>query len=264
MLNRARISLAIAILALAAVIGSVAVVGAESDETSSLAPPRTLSVNGDGAASAAPDIADIELGVETIDEDPKAAIDGNTTSMAGVIEALIDLDIAEDDIQTRSFNMWVEQIYDEDGPTGEFRYHVVNQISVRVRDIDQTGDVLGAALGAGANTVRGISFGVEDTQALEEAARDAAVDNAVAKAEQLAERLGVTVGSPRHVAEISGGFPQTARVERAVAFDSGGGSVPVSPGDFTVRVSLNIVFDIELTDGDADESEMEDGDSEES
>ena len=261
MLDRARISLAIAILALAAVIGSVAVVGASSDEAASSEAPRTLSVNGEGAASDAPDIADIELGVETIDEDPTVAIDDNTTSMDNVIEALTDLDIDEDDIQTRSFNMWVEQIYDEDGPTGEFHYHVVNQITVRVRDIDMTGDVLGAALAAGANNVRGISFGVEDTQALEEAARDAAVDNAVAKAEQLAERLGVKVGSPRHIAEVSGGFPQRDRVEWAFAFESGGGSVPVSPGDFTVRVSVNIVFDIELADGDAD---SEDSDMEES
>ena len=257
MLDRARISLAIAILALAAVIGSVAVVGAESDGTSYLEPPRTLTVDGNGAASAAPDIVDIQLGVETIDEDPKTAIDDNTSTMESVIEALTDLEVSEDDIQTRSFNMWVEQIYDEDGPTGEFLYHVVNQISVRVRDIDKTGDVLGAALGAGANNVRGISFGVEDTQALEEAARDAAVDNAVAKAEQLADRLGVTVGSPRHVAEITGGFPETVRVERAVAFDSGGGSVPVSPGDFTVRVSLNITFDIELMDADGDDDSEE-------
>ena len=123
------------------------------------------------------------------------------------------------------------------------------------------GDVLGAALAAGANTVRGISFGVEDTQSLEEAARDAAVDNAVAKAEQLAERLGVAVGSPRHIAEITGGLPESVRVERAVMLESAGGSVPVSPGDFTVRVSVTITFDIELPDEDG---EMEDGDSEES
>ena len=261
MLNRARISLAIAILALAAVIGSVAVVGADSDETSYLEPPRTLTVDGSGAASAAPDIVDIQLGVETIDKDPRTAIDDNTATMERVIEALADLEVSEDDIQTRSFNMWVEQIYGEDGPTGEFQYHVANQISVRVRDIDMTGDVLGAALGAGANTVRGISFGVEDTQALEEAARDAAVDNAIAKAEQLAERLGVEVGKPRHVAEISGGFPQTATVARAVMLESAGGSVPVSPGDFTIRVSVNITFDIELPHEDG---EMDDGDSEES
>ena len=258
MLDRARISLAIAILALAAVIGSVAVVGAQSAQKADSEPPRTLNVNGEGAASAAPDIVDIQLGVETIDEDPKTAIDDNTSTMESVIEALTELEVSDDDIQTRSFNMWVEQIYDEDGPTGNFLYHVVNQISVRVRDIDVTGDVLGAALGAGANTVRGISFGVEDTQALEEAARDAAVDNAVAKAEQLAERLGVTVGSPRYIAEFSGGFPETARVERAVMLESSGGSVPVSPGDFTIRVSVNITFDIELPGEDGG------GDSEES
>ena len=121
-----------------------------------------------------------------------------------------------------------------------FLYYVVNQISVRVRDIDMTGDVLGAALGAGANNVRGISFGVEDTQALEEAARDAAVDKRRRQGRALADRLGVTVGSPRHIAEISGGFPQTARVERAVMLESAGGSVPVSPGDFTIRVSVSI------------------------
>ena len=242
MLRRAWVSVVIAILALTSVIATV---GASSDEDSRATSLRTISVNGDGAASAVPDIADLDLGVQTIDEDPTAAIENNTAAMANVIEALIDLDIDEDDVQTRSFHMWVEQVYGPDGPTGEFLYHVVNQIMVRVRDLDMTGDVLGAALAAGANNVGGITFGVEDTQALEEAARDAAVDNAIAKAEQLAERLGVEVGSPRHVTEISGDFPQEVRLERAVAFDSGGSSVPVSPGDFTVRVSVNIVFDIE-------------------
>lgn len=247
MFNRARVTLAIAILALAAVIGSVAVAGADSDEMVYSASPRTLTVDGDGAASAAPDIADIELGVETTLDDPQAAIESNASDMASVIEVLADLGIADDDIQTRSFNMWVEQIYDEDGPTGEFLFHVVNQIAVRVRDIDVTGDVLGAALAAGANTVRGITFGVEDTQALEAAARDAAVDNALAKAEQLGERLGVTVGSPQHVVEFSGGFPQTAGMERVMALDESGiSSVPVSPGSFTVHVSVTITFDIEV------------------
>lgn len=242
MLRRAWVSLIVASLALTAVIATA---GASSGEDASPASLRTLSVNGDGVASAAPDIADLELGVQTIDEDPTVAIVDNTTAMANVIETLTDLDIDKDDVQTRSFNMWVEQVYGPDGPTGEFLYHVVNQILVRVRDLDTTGDVLGAALAAGANNVGGIRFGVEDTQTLEEAARDAAVDNAVAKAEQLAERLGVNVGSVRHVTETSGDFPQETRLERAVAFDSGGASTPVSPGDFTVRVSVNIVFDIE-------------------
>lgn len=241
MLRRAWVALVIAILGLTAVIATA---GASSDDDTPATSLRTISVNGEGAASAVPDIADLELGVQTIDEDPTAAIENNTTAMANVIATLIDLDIDEDDIQTQSFNMWVEQVYGPDGPTGEFLYHVINQIMVRVRDLDVTGDVLGAALAAGANNVGGIRFGVEDTQALDEAARDAAVDNAVAKAAQLAERLGVGVGSPRHVIETSGDVPHEVRLERAVAF-AADASVPVSPGDFTVRVSVNIVFDIE-------------------
>jgi hypothetical protein len=243
MLRRAWVSLVIAALALTVVFATA---GAASGDDALPASLRTLTVNGDGAASAAPDIADIELGVQTIDEDPTVAIVDNTTAMANVIETLVDLDIDEDDIRTLTFNMWVEQVYGPDGPTGEFLYHVVNQIMVRVRDLDTTGDVLGAALAGGANNVGGITFGVEDTQALEVAARDAAVDDAKAKAEQLAERLGVNVGNVRHVIETSGDFPQEPRLERAMAFDSGGASVPVSAGDFTVRVSVSIVFDIEF------------------
>ncbi len=243
MLRRVWTALVIAVLALTAVIATA---GASSGEDAYPAALRTLSVSGDGAASASPDIADLELGVQTIDEDPTVAIVDNTTAMANVIETLIDLDLHEDDIQTLSFNMWVEQVYGSDGPTGEFLYHVVSQILVRVRDLEMTGDVLGAALAAGVNNVGGIRFGVEDTQALEVAARDAAVDNAMAKAEQLAERLGVNVGNVRHVIETTGDFPQEPRLERAMALDAGGASVPVSPGDFTVRVSVSIVFDIEF------------------
>ena len=242
MLRRLQVSLVIAVLALAAVSATAA---AAADEDATAASLRTITVDGTGAASAAPDIADIELGVETFDEDPTLAITANATAMTDVIEALLSLDIAEDDIQTISFNMWVEQVYGPDGPTGEFLYNVANEIKVRVRDLDMTGDVLGTALAAGANTVSGIRFGVEDTQALEEAARDAAVDNAIVKAEQLADRLGIEVGDVRHVVETSRGFPQAAPVERAIVFDAESASVPISPGDFMVRVSVNIVFDIE-------------------
>ncbi len=257
MINRARISLVVVTLALAAAIAAVATVGASpssSDATDVLRGasqeeggselPRILTVNGDGAATADPDIADIRLGVETVEEDPTVAIDDNTVAMTSVIDALIDLGIADDDIKTLSFTMWVEQIYDLDGPTDEFRYHVNNQISVRVRDIEMTGDVLGGALAAGANSAGGVSFTVEDTAALEQAARDAAVDNAIAKAEQLADRLGLTLGDARQVSEFSSGLPQPAVTARALKAEVGGG-VPITPGDFTVNVSVTIVFDFE-------------------
>lgn len=209
--------------------------------------PRIITVSGEGAATAAPDIADIRLGVESINEDPAVAISEDTVAMTRVIDSLVGVGVDEDDIKTLSFNMWIEQIYDRNGPTGELRYHVVNQMAVRVRDIDMTGDVLGAALAAGANNVGGVTFTVEDMAALEQVARNAAVDNAVSKAEQLARRLSVALGSTRQVSEVSSSLPSPISVERGMALEAsiGGSGVPITPGDLTVNVSVDIIFDFE-------------------
>lgn len=87
--------------------------------------------------------------------------------------------------------MWVDQIYGPEGSTGEVCYHVNNQLRARLRDIDRAGEILQRALEAGANSVGGITFGVEDTATLERTARDEAVAGARAKATQLAAVLGV-------------------------------------------------------------------------
>ncbi|MGC9358631.1 MAG: SIMPL domain-containing protein, partial [Anaerolineae bacterium] len=122
----------------------------------------TIHVNGSGAASAAPDVVDVRLGVETTSADADEAISENTERMNAVLEAIKALEVAEEDIQTVNYAMSVEQIRDENGrPTDEVRYHVHNQISVRLRDTGKTGQLLEAALGAGANTVSGVNFSVE-------------------------------------------------------------------------------------------------------
>ena len=82
MLRRAWVSLIIAVLTLTSVVGAA---GASTDEDATAAWLRTLTVTGDGTASAVPDIADIELGVQTIHEDPSVAIVDNTSTMASGI-----------------------------------------------------------------------------------------------------------------------------------------------------------------------------------
>jgi uncharacterized protein YggE len=51
------------------------------------------------------------------------------------------------------YGMWIEQVVDREGqPTGESRYHVVNQVRVRLRDLIKTGEFLQKVLSeAGAN-----------------------------------------------------------------------------------------------------------------
>ena len=201
-----------------------------------------VTATGTGTASAPPDIADITLGVEIIDADASAAINENNDRMAAVRAALTDVGVAELDVQTVSFNMWVEQVFGPQGPTGEVRYHVINQVRVRLRDLTQTGQLLEQALAAGANSVGGITFGVEDVAALQREARDLAVDDAQARAAQLASRLGVELGSVREVTEGAGVVPLPGvQAERLLA---GGSGPPVSGGEFAVSVSVRVVFDI--------------------
>jgi len=207
--------------------------------------PRTISVNGIGMASAPPDVAEVQLGVETIKTDASVAISENTERMTAVMDVIKGMNVEDKDVQTVNYSMWIEEVYDKEGqPTGEIRYHVVNQVRIKLRDLTKTGELLQAALEAGANNVGGISFSVADPAALQREARDQAIANARAKAEQLAAGLGAHVGPLRQVSEFGGVVvPSEVRtVEKAVVV--GGGPVPVSGGEFSITVEIQVVFDI--------------------
>ncbi len=203
-----------------------------------------ISVVGRGVVNARPDTALVDLGVEVVNTDANAAFTENTTRMTAVMDVLKETKVQEEDIQTINYNMWIEQVYDRNGqPTGENRYHVIHQVRVRVRDLDKTGELMQQALEAGANSVGGISFSVADSAALQSEARERALANAKDKAEQLASSLGVQLGAPRQVSELGG---QSTPVPAAYAegIGGGGGPVPVSGGEFSVTVDIQLVFDI--------------------
>ncbi len=240
--------LAIMVLGVLALTGCGAVPGAQAVTTASTTDTTTytISVNGTGKVSVTPDMAVINLGVEAISPDPARAIKDNNERMTAVINAIKAQGVEDKDIQTTNFSMWIENVYDINGRnTGEVRYHVINQISVNVRDITKAGDVLTASLNSGANSVNGISFTVADNSAYVEAARAAAVANAKAKAEQLARGLGVRVGQVRTVSEYSyTPIYAEAKADRALGI-GGGETVPVQSGQFEISVDVQVVFDIQ-------------------
>jgi hypothetical protein len=224
--------------------GARALEASSSEETM----PRTISVSGVGTASGRPDIAYVEFGVQAINPDADKAVTENSDRMTAVMGALQELKIEDKDIQTINYSMWLEEVRDKDGNlTGESRYHVVNQLRVKVRDLTKVGQVLQKALKAGANNVGSVSFSVADPSALQKQARDAAIGNVRAKAEQLAAGFGAKVGKVHQVSEY-GGEPVPApnlnvKAERLAA-GYGGGEVPVSGGELSVNVQIQVTFDI--------------------
>ena len=70
-------------------------------------------------------------------------------------------------------------------------YQLTNSVNVTVRDIDATGSVVDGALAAGATSLDGLGFRVEDPSVAEAEARAAAVADARSRAEALAAAAGV-------------------------------------------------------------------------
>jgi len=207
---------------------------------------RTLSVSGSGLAYLTPDIAYVNIGVHSEGATAAETLAENNERSAAVVAAIKRLGVAEKDIQTRNFSIYPQPQYDPNGqPTGKITYVVENTVFVTVRDLGKLGQLLDEAVKAGANSIGGIAFDVADKSAALSQARKAAVENAQAKAEELAQAAGVTLGSVQTISEYSA-YPTPIMEGRGGAmYAADASAVPVSPGQMTITVEVNIVYQIQ-------------------
>ena len=208
---------------------------------------RSITVVGAGKASGAPDVAHVNIGVETQAETVQQAVADNKAKMTKLLDALKALDIADKDIQTSNYGVFTERTpipsSESKGTVGPIAYHVNNQVSVTVRDVSKLGDVLDKTVAAGANNIYGVSFSVADTSKLEADARAKAIADAKTRAESLAKLTGVTLGDVVSVSEVIGGAgPVFDRA--ATAMGLGGGGAPIQPGELEVNMSVQVTFSI--------------------
>jgi uncharacterized protein YggE len=232
--------LAVGMLA-AAIVGPGAVV-AQSDTNDQV---RSISVSGVGRVKAEPDIANVSVGVTKQGKDAGDASQQAAAAMDAVIKALLDLGIAENDMQTTSLNL--NPTYDwDDNPPNIVGWEASNMVNVTVRDIEAVGDVVDTATKAGATNVNGISFRVEDPTMAEAEARAAAVADAESKAQQLAIAAGVNIVGVITITESGGQQPQPIYLARAEAsFDTSASSTPVLPGEVELSISVFMQYEIE-------------------
>lgn len=206
---------------------------------------RTITVTGSGKAMLTPDIAYINIGVHTEDMTAVGAVKANSRLADKVIAALKAFGIDSKDIQTTNFSIYPQPQYDTEGkPTGEIKYIVENTVYVTVRDLTKIGELLDAAVEAGANNISGIQFDVADKSKALTAARQAAVENARLVAEELVSAAGVTLGAVQTINVYGDTSPMPVMYDMAMVKTAAGGSVPVSPGQMTITVQVNIVYEI--------------------
>jgi uncharacterized protein YggE len=231
-------------LTLAATAAPLALAQAPPPAADTMFRATTLNLAAAGEVKAEPDMATITLGVTVEAPTAAAAMQANAARMNAVMAALRRGGIAAKDIQTSGLNLNPQYRYVQDQPPQLTGYQASNLVTVTVHDLTRLGGAVDATVGAGANQVQGISFGLEDRTAAENAAREQAVRELKAKAELYARATGYRVArlvSLSEGASIIGPRPpmpvmaMQARMKEDTA---------VSPGELTVRIDINGLYEL--------------------
>lgn len=215
---------------------------AQTEQGAPTAPvPQTITVVGEGTARVAPDTAQATIGVQIIDGNLSEATSTAQQQMEAVLAALTAQGIAEEDIQTTNFNIFVERPVGPDGQASEeLVYHVNNDVQVTIRELDNIGAVLEAAIGAGANNIYGVTFRAEDPNEARSEARALAIEDASAKAQELAGLAGVELGNVVYISEIVNFGGVMPFAERMI--QDGGGGGPILPGQQEITIRLEVAY----------------------
>src|SRR5262245_59950471 len=109
-----------------------------------------ISVTGNGKVTVVPDIAYITLAVVTDGATASDAMDANSAAMKKLFALLGRLGVEERDVETTHFSVSPKYRHPKDGEPVLIGYTVTNQITVKVRKMNDTGKVLDALVKEGA------------------------------------------------------------------------------------------------------------------
>ncbi|WP_213605366.1 SIMPL domain-containing protein [Pseudoxanthomonas japonensis] len=237
------------LLALTLSLGTTAAMTSSAQTLASIGatlPEGTLlNVSAQAEASRVPDIATISAGVVTQAVDGNTAMRQNSEQMAKVVAAIKAAGIADKDVQTSGISLNPQYRYAENEAPKITGYQANNTVSVKVRDIAKLGKVLDALAGVGANQINGPSFEIDNPEPVYDEARLAALKKAQARAETYAKSLGLKVRRIVSISEGNGGFrPMPMMAMAKMEARDASGAPPVSPGETTVSINLDVVFEL--------------------
>lgn len=224
---------------------------------------RTITVSNTGEAEGEPDLAILQLGIETTADTAQDARADLARRAEDLRAALLEFGLEEDDITTRRFRIH-ERIdrrrMEEDGVRPSSReeaeeyihYQGSHSFTVEVSDIDDVGAVIDTAVDAGANQIDRVTFTLSDeTRAtLREEALKEAIRNARSEAEIIADEVGASIVEAT-VVDASDARVSPVHREVAVAGDAAATPSPrmesstgVEPGDVTVTADVHVRYEM--------------------
>ncbi len=203
-------------------------------------------VSGTGTITVVPDVAIISLGVEVEAATVAIAQAQAAVDMDSVINSLKANGVLEEDIKTQQYNIYPVRRW-IDNKEVLVGYRVTNTVTVKIRDVADTGVIIDEAVRAAGDSIRinSIGFTVDEPETYYDEARQKAMEDAKDKAEQLANLGSVTLGKPTYISE--GSFYIPVRYDNGLkeAVDSGTvPPTPISPGEMEVSLTVQVVYAI--------------------
>jgi len=211
-------------------------------QVTSTGPVVELTVN--ESVEAEPDIVTVGAGVTTQARTAVEAMRTNATAMQSVVDRIKALGVSERDIQTTGINLGAMYDYNQQTQRQVFRgYQASNRVSVKLRDIQRTGEVLDALVAAGATDLSGPDWSIDDDTAARAQARRQAMETARAQALEYARTAGFSDIRLLEVSETIARQPPMPFVGalRAEAQDA---STPVQPGMVQAGVTVRVVYEM--------------------
>jgi uncharacterized protein len=227
--------------------------GAAAQQPAATTAPRVIRVVGTGEVRVTPDLAHLDLAVETVAPTAQAAAEQNAAAMDRVIRALTAAGVARADLQTRGYQLFPEYAQQEmpmprPEMTGEPRivgYRARNTLAVRTTDLARVGRLIDTALGAGANRMEALHFSLRDPEPARNQAIRQAAERARRTAEAMAAALGVQLMEIVEASTAADPARPFLRMEQAMG-DARAMAVatPVEPGEQAVTAYVTVVFAI--------------------
>lgn len=205
---------------------------------------NSISVTGAGSADAPPDLLTLSVGVECRRDDVAAAYGDAGRASAAVTAALRDRGVQNRDISTSGLNVRAELTWQEGRGQSISGYLASSVLSVRIRELAASAEIIAGAVAAGGDDVRlnGLELGFADPAAVLARAREAAWRDALATAGHYASLAGARLGKVLEVTQQPG-FPEpipVPRIERVVASDS----LTVEAGESSLSTTVKVVWEL--------------------
>ncbi len=215
-----------------------------------------ITVQGEGEIMARPDIGEFSFSVMAEGANAAEAQQKSAESMNAVLAFLKDSGVEERDIKTANYYLNPKYRYESTICTAMYcppsnpvidGYEVSQTVTVKVRDLAKSGDLISGVGDKGATNLSGLSFTIDDESELKAEARAQAIADAKEKAEKLAEDLDVRIVRMTGYWEDQGGYyPMYDRAYGGADMmnESSAMSPEMPIGENTIRSTISITYEV--------------------